>query len=303
MGVNPIPRKTCNYSCVYCQLGRTPRLSAQRGRYYHTEDVVEAVREAVRSYGRSIDYVTFMGDGEPTLAENLGEMAEGVREFWKGGMALITNGSLFHLSEVRALSRNFDVISPTVSVGDERTFRRLHRPARSITFSLVAEGSRLLRREYGGQIWAEVMLVRGVNDSLPSLLSTRRLLHELSPDRTFIGVPTRPPAEAWVLPPCKETLRQVFEVFPEAVDMTEPEGPFIRNVGEREDELVEIAKNHPLREDQALAMLSLALGEDEARDSLARMVQQGRLERTTCSGGVFYLYPTREKGRTRSGHS
>ncbi len=292
LGVNPLPRKTCNYSCVYCQLGRTPRLQTERKSFFQTGAVVEDVRKAVEKAGAEIDYITFMGDGEPTLAANLGDMAEGVRTFWDGKMALISNGSLFHEEEVRRDVELFDVISPTVSAGDERTFRQLHRPPRSITMEKVMEGLRLLKEENPSEMWAEMMLVGGVNDSLTSLLSIRKVLREIGPDRLYVAVPTRPPAENWALPPSKESLRQVFDIFPEAIDMTEPEeGPFLRNEEEREAELIEIAKNHPLRQDQAFEMLSMSLGLEGARESIARMVQEGRLVAVDYAGTIFYRVP------------
>lgn len=292
LGVNPLPRKTCNYSCVYCQLGRTPRLQTERKVFFQTGAVVDDVRKAVERADEDIDYITFMGDGEPTLAANLGDMAEGVRTFWDGKMALISNGSLFHEEEVRRDADLFDVISPTVSTGDERTFRQLHRPPRSLTMEVVMEGLRLLKKEHPGEMWAEMMLVGGVNDSLTSLLSIRKVLREIGPDRLYVAVPTRPPAEIWALPPSKESLRQVFDVFPEAMDMTEPEeGPFLRNEEEREAELIEIAKNHPLREDQAFDLLSMSLGLEGARDSILRMVQEGRLVAVNYEGTTFYRVP------------
>ncbi|NLX48194.1 MAG: radical SAM protein [Euryarchaeota archaeon] len=303
LGVNPLPRKTCNYSCIYCQLGRTQRLQRERKVFFPTDLVVEDVRKVVEDEGDGIDYITFMGDGEPTLAANLGEMAEGVRTFWKGKMALITNGSLFHDEDVRRAAMFFDVVSPTISAGDERTFRQMHRPLRSLTFDKVMEGLEKLRKEYSGEIWAELMLVEGVNDSLASLLNIRKVLRDVSPDRLYVGVPTRPPAESWALPPSRSSLRQVFDVFPEAIDMTEPEeGPFLRNEEEREAELIEIAKNHPLREDQAFELLSLSLGLEGARDSILRMVQEGRLVSVDYGGTTFYRVPIeRKEGNEENG--
>jgi wyosine [tRNA(Phe)-imidazoG37] synthetase (radical SAM superfamily) len=292
LGVNPLPRKTCNYSCVYCQLGRTPKLQGQRVTIYPTQEVLRDVRIAIEELGDSIDYITYMGDGEPTLAANLGEMVSGTRELWKGKMALITNGSMFHLEEVREAVQPFDIISPTVSAGDERTYRRLHRPIRSLNLAKVLSGLERLRQEFQGEIWAELMLVRGVNDSLPSLLNIRKVIRNLGADRVYISVPTRPPAESWVLPPTEETMRQVFDLFPEAVDMTMPEEePFLRNEGERQAELLEIAKNHPLREDQAMEMLSFAMGEEKACECLREMVEDGRLRKANYGGKTFYTVP------------
>ena len=34
LGVDPIPAKTCNYNCVYCQLGRTTPLTNERKDFF-----------------------------------------------------------------------------------------------------------------------------------------------------------------------------------------------------------------------------------------------------------------------------
>jgi len=41
-----------------------------------------------------IDYITFSGAGEPTLAKNLGEMIKAVRRVRKEKIAVLTNSSL-----------------------------------------------------------------------------------------------------------------------------------------------------------------------------------------------------------------
>lgn len=294
LGVNPLPRKTCNYSCVYCQLGRTPKLQAEPAEHYPTGEVVAEVRRAVAEHTDSIDYVTFMGDGEPTLASNLGDMVQGVKMDWAGRTALITNGSLLHRPEVRRTAALFDVVSPTVSAGDERTFRQLHRPHRSLNLKLVLDGMRRFREEYRGEIWAEVMLVAGVNDSIESLLKIRSVLREVGPDRVFVNAPIRPPAESWVCPPSKASMRKVFDIIPEAEDMTGPEsGPFIVNDQELMRDLVMIASNHPLREDQALQTLSEKMGMVMARETLRYMIESGMLEAVLHSGTTFFRAPSR----------
>ncbi len=38
LGISPLPKKTCNYSCIYCQLGRTDKMTNKRQEFYKTED-------------------------------------------------------------------------------------------------------------------------------------------------------------------------------------------------------------------------------------------------------------------------
>ncbi|MBC7099682.1 radical SAM protein, partial [Candidatus Bipolaricaulota bacterium] len=79
LGINNIPPKVCSYSCVYCQLGRTPRMEVVRRAFYGPEEIVQAVRAKVgklRGRGEQVDYLTFVPDGEPTLDANLGREIE-----------------------------------------------------------------------------------------------------------------------------------------------------------------------------------------------------------------------------------
>ena len=96
LGINNIPAKVCSYSCIYCQLGRTIKISVERRAFYNPEKVFENVRrkvEEAKIRGEKIDYLTFVPDGEPTLDLNLGvEM-----ELLKGmgiPIAVLTNSSL-----------------------------------------------------------------------------------------------------------------------------------------------------------------------------------------------------------------
>ena len=47
LGVDLIPLKTCNWNCVYCQLGRTVPLSNERKDFFPPEDILK-VADAIR---------------------------------------------------------------------------------------------------------------------------------------------------------------------------------------------------------------------------------------------------------------
>ena len=74
LGINNIPPKTCSYSCVYCQLGKTSKLTVDRQAFYKPEDIVRDVRSnvaEVTARNERVDYLTFVSDGEPTLDINI----------------------------------------------------------------------------------------------------------------------------------------------------------------------------------------------------------------------------------------
>ena len=72
IGINNIPPKICTYSCIYCQLGRTLNMQIKRQTFYKPEKVVEAVKRKIqraKENQESIDYLTFVPDGEPTFVK------------------------------------------------------------------------------------------------------------------------------------------------------------------------------------------------------------------------------------------
>ena len=73
LGIDPIPLKTCNGNCIYCQLGRTQPLLNERGDYIPPQAILAEVRQALAAHAPgSIDWVSFVGSGEPTLHARLG---------------------------------------------------------------------------------------------------------------------------------------------------------------------------------------------------------------------------------------
>lgn len=102
LGVDPIPFKTCNWNCVYCQLGRTTPLINVRRNYVPREEIVAQVKTALEAHQPGeIDWVTFVGSGEPTLQASLGWMIRQVKALTTIPVAVITNGSLLYQPDVR----------------------------------------------------------------------------------------------------------------------------------------------------------------------------------------------------------
>ena len=103
LGINNIPAKTCSYSCVYCQLGKTVTMTMGRQAFYRPEDIFKEVKRKVDEAAlrnERIDYLTFVPDGEPTLDLNLGEE---ISLFKQTGIpiAVLTNASLIWRNDVR----------------------------------------------------------------------------------------------------------------------------------------------------------------------------------------------------------
>lgn len=299
LGVNVVPRKVCTYNCVYCQLGETTLLTVDRREYTPTRVVVGAVEDKVARSER-IDYVTVIGDGEPTLASNLGDIIRGVKRGWPGRTGLLTNGSLMWSRGVRSDAGLFDVVMPTVSAGDARTYRRLHRPHGAISFERYVQGIKDFSAGHADKVWAEVMLVRGLNDTPESLRAIGSLIEQIRPAEVHLTSPIRPPSVSSVMPPTIEAVELALRTVPGAVDFTHPEGEDMPgSSSDPAQHLVDIAGTHPLRREQAVAVLTNAgVSSEDAVFRLDSMVRAGALVELAREGSRFYV-----RGSRRPGHN
>jgi len=207
LGVDPLVFKSCSYDCVYCQLGRTVRPRLRRSQRIEPSIVLDEVRQHLDAIGkRRLDWITVVGSGEPTLDLGLGSLLRELRRLSDAKLAVITNGSLLTNQDVREELMEADAVLPSLDAGDHATFQAINRPHGALDFVQILEGLASFRHEYPGKLWVEVMLVSGINDSPEALVALERALAQVAAHEVHVNVPTRPPAEPWVLPPTVERL-------------------------------------------------------------------------------------------------
>ena len=128
LGVNNIPPKACSYSCVYCQLGRTANVQVTRREFYNPVDILREAKskyENAISLGESIDYITFVPDGEPTLDYRLGETLELLQSIG-AKVGVISNASLISEQSVRDDLARADWVSLKIDAIDKRTWKQIN---------------------------------------------------------------------------------------------------------------------------------------------------------------------------------
>jgi len=91
--------KICNFDYGYCQLKSTSYYTDERKQYVKTEDIIAEIRQLPVNV--EIDYLTFSGRGESTLAANLGEAITAVKNLRSEPVAVLTNSALIDREDVR----------------------------------------------------------------------------------------------------------------------------------------------------------------------------------------------------------
>ena len=210
LGIDPIstPKKICNFDCVYCQLGRTAVMENTRQEFVRVEDLTKEIRQIPSA---EIDYYTFSGRGEPTLARNLGVMIQAVKTETGGRVAVITDSVLMSRPEVRKDLQEADVVLAKLDACDQASLEAVDMPAVGIRFEEIVEGLKAFRQEYGGRLALQMMFIEA-NAPLASDLAA--LAESLSPDEIQLNTPLRPSGQA---PLSEEAMRRIkgnFEGLP-----------------------------------------------------------------------------------------
>lgn len=188
LGIDPVSRneKICTFDCVYCQVGQTTVLSDKREVFVLTEKIIEEIRSLPPL---KIDYITFSGRGEPTLAKNLGEIIRRIRDVRKEKIAVITNASLVDRKDVQEDLALADLVMLKLDACSEDAFLRINRPMPSVKFDKSLQGMKKFRSGYKGKLALQIMFVEENKDCAPEMA---RLAKDINTDEVQINTPLRP---------------------------------------------------------------------------------------------------------------
>jgi len=290
LGIDPIPLKTCNWNCVYCQLGRTVPLTLERGEYVPRHELLAEVEQALSAQKPGeVDWVTFVGSGEPTLHAGLGWMIRQVKARTDLPVAVITNGSLLYLPEVRDELSAADAILPTLDAANARLFKQINRSAPRLTYDRHVEGLYIFRRMYSGKLWVEVMLIQGMNDTLEALQELALVLKTIRPDQVQITLPLRPPAEAWVRPADISGLQRVKEILGKVVPVVIPDSSQAQaaRIGDLADTILSVVTRHPMQEEELFLLLNRWSGE-EVHAAIRELAETHKIQAVERNGQMFW---------------
>ena len=291
LGINHIPPKHCPYSCVYCQVGKTDHLEITRRELFSVEQILRDVKQKVDDSakgGQSIDYLTLVPDGEPTLDLHLDMLIIELKQFGIP-IAVISNASMIDREDVQQALLLADWVSLKVDSVVEDEWRKINRPHRYLSLSAILAGIFRFKVKYQGELVTETMLVSGVNDGKESLRRLCDFFEVLEPFQSFLSIPIRPPAESWVQPPQPERLREILGFVSERIPVVEPlfelEKPEFVSTGHLDEDILAICAVHPIRQKALMNMVGQAGGD---WNTVEKLYQSGKLARVRYRGETFY---------------
>lgn len=255
VGVSPIPKKYCNYSCIYCQLGRTNNLTNKRQNFFDLAEIINEFKDYMKE-SIKFDVVTLVGEGEPTLYSEIGSLIKELKKLTIKPVAVITNGGLLYDKNVREALKEADIVLPSIDASNEETFKKINRPAKSIVFDEVVNGLIQFSKEYEGQLWIETMIIKDYNDNESNFYAFKEILDKINYDRLYINTPVRPPAEKFVEQVSSETIKKAIEILKGiSIEQLISEG-FYSEVEDDYEAILSIIRRHPMNQYEIRSFLN-----------------------------------------------
>jgi wyosine [tRNA(Phe)-imidazoG37] synthetase (radical SAM superfamily) len=213
LGIDLVPKKVCSLNCVYCEVGKTTKLTTDRMEYVKYDKVI-AELEQFMGNNPKIDFITFSGSGEPTLNSRIGDVLRFVKtNYPELKTAVLTNGTLLSDKKIRTELLQADVILPSLDAASQEVFVKIDRPNSSLKIESYIQGLIDLRKEYKGKIWLEVFLLKGYNDSKAELELLKKTILKIQPDSVQLNTLDRPGTVMDLIPLSKKQLQEIADVW------------------------------------------------------------------------------------------
>jgi wyosine [tRNA(Phe)-imidazoG37] synthetase (radical SAM superfamily) len=288
LGVDLVPYKTCTFDCIYCDLGRTTHKTISRESYVKPEEIRRELELTLPTLSRKPDYITLSGSGEPTLNQSIGEIIHNIKELTSIPLAVLTNGSLFSLQEVREALVGADVVIPSLDAVNDVTFQCLNRPHPSLKIDQITSGLIQFRKQYRGQIWLEVVFCRGINDDKEEIERLKGVIERVQPDRVQLNTPVRPPAEEFAYPLTTGQLEEIRETLGDKAEIisefTAPLGEELNSL--KDTEILNLIKRRPCTTEDISKALGFRI--DEVVKHLDHLTKTGSIRYRMYEHHCYY---------------
>ncbi len=149
LGINlmPVDYKVCSFNCVYCHYGFTDTHAMDLSKnisHIPKPDEVEKALEVWLKKDKNINYITFSGNGEPTLHPDFEEMADRVRKIRDKyvpeiKLAVLSNSTGLDLPKVKKGLSKLDMVIMKLDCGTPGMFSKINRPAKKVEYDDMVE--------------------------------------------------------------------------------------------------------------------------------------------------------------------
>lgn len=211
LGVDLVPRKVCSLDCVYCEVGKTSKLTTERKEYIPYNKIVSELKQYFEN-NPDPDYITFSGSGEPTLNSRIGDVIKFIKQNKPTiPIAVLTNGTLLYDAKLRDELMDADVVLPSLDAATTQVFQKINRPAKELNIERCIQGLIDFRAEFKGKIWLEVFILPEYNYEIKELQELEKIITKIKPDSVQLNTLDRPGTVSGLRAASQSELKEIID--------------------------------------------------------------------------------------------
>jgi wyosine [tRNA(Phe)-imidazoG37] synthetase (radical SAM superfamily) len=266
----------------------------KRLEYIPVDEVIKQLDELL-STNPEIDYLTFSGAGEPTLNSGIGRVVSFVKaNYPQYKICLLTNATLFSDPGLLEEIADIDLCIPSLDASTEEEFKIINRPSHELDFNTYVNALIEYCRNSKAEIWLELFIVPGKNDSDESISRFKEIIKLAKPDKVQLNTLDRPGTVDWISASTEEnTMRFVRALEPvvpvEAVGPFKYKSPALRK-RLKADEIDKLIIDLISRRPSTLSDMSETFGvpEKQIKERLDVLTENNIIKPETSSRGEFF---------------
>jgi wyosine [tRNA(Phe)-imidazoG37] synthetase (radical SAM superfamily) len=290
LGVDLVPRKVCSLDCVYCEVGRTNRLTLDR-REYVPLDRIKKELDHYFSHSPDPDYITFSGSGEPTLNTCIGDVLSFIKHRRpRIPVAVLTNGTLLNDPAVREALMNADVVLPSLDAATDAVFKKINRPHADLTLDAHLAGLMAFRNMFKGRFRLEVFILPGYNDHKDELNAMKKVIQALTPECIQLNTLDRPGTVTDLKSASPEELQRIAQYLDPGASEIIASAPMRKHLSayrqDMETAIMETIARRPCTLDDLSTILGLHVS--EINKYLDVMTADNKIIAVHQNRGIFY---------------
>ncbi len=200
LGINllPVDSKYCNFNCLYCECGFTPKSFGKNKNALPTSiEVRKTLENALRTYqykNLKIDTITFAGNGEPTLHPEFPKIINDTikarnKYYPKAKIAVLSNATLINKPAIRKALRKVEYNILKLDSVNEETLNLINCPLGHFSLPDLLDNL----KSFQGNITIQTLFVRGEyqgktfdNSTEEEVENWLNLLHIIQPELVMI---------------------------------------------------------------------------------------------------------------------
>ena len=111
-------------------------------------------------------------------------------------------------------------------------------------------------KKFKGEIWLEIMLMKGINSSKKDIDEFAKLIEKIPHDRVYINTPVRPPAENFVEVATSDEINYAVEKLNGISIDKLTSGSFFSEIPDSYDAILNLIKRHPMTQFEIQSLLA-----------------------------------------------